>query len=112
MMATPKFTVAIVGGGIGGLASAIAIARLNPANDIKLDIYEGAHAFTEIGAGVGLWKRPWSIMKKLGLADDLAKICKASVISDEIREFDDAFLRILSYQRRTYIRTCIPSPKV
>ena len=98
-MTTPKFTVAIVGGGIAGLASAIAIARLNPANDIKLDIYEGAHAFTEIGAGVGLWKRPWSIMKKLGLAEDLQNICKASVISDELRKFDNVFLQTLSYQQ-------------
>ena len=44
-MTTPKFTVAIVGGGIAGLTSAITMSRLNPDNNIRIDIYEGARAF-------------------------------------------------------------------
>lgn len=84
-MTTPKFTVAIVGGGVAGLTTAISISRFNPNKDINIDIYEGAHAFTDIGAGVGLWLRPWNVMKKLGLTDDLSKICKAPSISYEPR---------------------------
>ena len=81
-MTTAKFTVAIIGGGIDGLTSANALSRLNQENDIKIDIYEGAHAFTEIGAGVGVWKRPWSILKKLGLAEDLSKVTKATIVDE------------------------------
>lgn len=84
-MTTPKFTVAIIGGGIAGLTVAIALSRLNQNKDIKIDIYEGAHAFTEIGAGIGLWKRPYDILKKLGLAEDLAKISRGQAVSYEPR---------------------------
>jgi salicylate hydroxylase len=42
------FTVAIIGGGIGGLALAISCVR----RGIKVQVYEQAHAFAEIGAGV------------------------------------------------------------
>lgn len=80
-MANPKFTVAIVGGGIAGLTAAIAISRLSQNNNIKIDIYEASQAYTEIGAGVGLWKRSWEVYEKLGLSDQLAKICQDPSIS-------------------------------
>ena len=85
-MTNPKFNVAIIGGGIAGLSAAIALSRLNQNKDIEIDIYEGAHAFTEIGAGVGIWKRPWDILKKLGLTEDLAKISRGQTISYEPRK--------------------------
>lgn len=60
------------GGGVAGLTLAIALQQLGK-GDIHSDIYESAKQFTEIGAGVGLLKRPWQVMKRLGLAEDLAK---------------------------------------
>jgi NAD(P)-binding Rossmann-like domain len=42
------------GGGIGGLTLAVALSHYP---DIDVDIYESAHKFTEIGAGIGLWAR-------------------------------------------------------
>ncbi|MCJ1253499.1 hypothetical protein MMC24_001311 [Lignoscripta atroalba] len=42
------FTIAICGGGIGGLALAIGLLCQN----IPIHIYEAAHAFAEVGAGV------------------------------------------------------------
>ena len=42
------FTVAICGGGIGGLALAIGLTR----QKVPFHLYESAHAFAEIGAGV------------------------------------------------------------
>ncbi|KAK7755590.1 hypothetical protein SLS62_002525 [Diatrype stigma] len=45
---TPKFHIAIVGGGIAGITLAIALMKHN----ISCAIYEQGHAFSEIGAGV------------------------------------------------------------
>ena len=44
------FSLAIVGGGIGGLCLAIALNN----NKIPVHVYEAASEFSEIGAGVGL----------------------------------------------------------
>lgn len=41
--------VAVIGGGIGGLCFAVGLLRHN----VPFHIYEAAHAFAEIGAGVG-----------------------------------------------------------
>ncbi|KAF9819331.1 hypothetical protein IEO21_02219 [Rhodonia placenta] len=70
-----KFTVAICGGGVGGLVCAVALSRYP---DIQVDIYEAAHQLAEIGAGIGMWARTWRIMQQLGLDRDLAGIAKAS----------------------------------
>ncbi|KAI2617784.1 mannitol 1-phosphate dehydrogenase [Hypoxylon sp. NC1633] len=49
-MANPKpFDIAIIGGGISGLTLAIALLQEN----VPVTIYESAHKFGEIGAGVG-----------------------------------------------------------
>ena len=50
------------------MTAAVALAR---SSDIKVDIYEAAQAFNEIGAGVVLWPRPWRVMAALGLDKDL-----------------------------------------
>ena len=42
------FTIAICGGGIAGLALAIGLLRHN----VRFHLYESAHAFAEVGAGV------------------------------------------------------------
>lgn len=43
------FTIAIVGGGIGGLVLAIGLLH----RGVRVQVYEAAPAFTEIGAGIG-----------------------------------------------------------
>ena len=43
------FSLAVIGGGIGGICLAITLHDLK----IPCHIYEAAHAFTEVGAGVG-----------------------------------------------------------
>lgn len=95
-MTTPKFTVAIIGGGIGGLTAAIAISRLNQNKDINIDVYEGAHAFTEIGAGVGVYKRPWNVLKELGLTERLMKVNSVPVAVDRPRESNYLFQGVSS----------------
>jgi salicylate hydroxylase len=54
------FNVAIVGGGIGGLAFAIGLSR-HP--HVSFTIYEAAAQFSEIGAGVGFGANSQAAMK-------------------------------------------------
>lgn len=56
---TPKFHIAIVGGGIAGITLAIALMKHN----ISCAIYEQGHAFSEIGAGVAFGPNAVSAMK-------------------------------------------------
>jgi len=68
---TRKFTVAICGGGVGGLTCAVALSRYA---DIQVDVYESASKFAEIGAGIGMWPRTWKIMQALDLDRELAQV--------------------------------------
>ena len=60
----------IVGGGIGGLAAALAVARAGW--DVRL--YERAAEFSEIGAGVQLGPNVTRILRDWGLEDELAAV--------------------------------------
>ena len=60
------------------MTTAIALTHFTKeSKDIKIDVYEAAPKFTEIGAGFGFWSRPWKILKKLGLTDSLEKLLEA-----------------------------------
>lgn len=59
------------GGGIGGLAFAIALAKAGAPVDV--DIYESTAGFSEVGAGIGIWPRVWDDLKILGVEDELRK---------------------------------------
>jgi salicylate hydroxylase len=59
------------GGGVGGLTCAIALSKYR---DIEVTIYESAAKLTELGAGVGIWPRPWRVLEALGVGDDLLKM--------------------------------------
>lgn len=59
------------GGGIGGLLMAVALSKYP---DIRVDVYEAAQRFDEVGAGIGLWPRTWKIIQQLDLQDALAQI--------------------------------------
>ncbi|KAI5116471.1 hypothetical protein M0805_001634 [Coniferiporia weirii] len=96
-MPLPKLSVAICGGGIAGLTAAIALSRLSRGRkDIQIDLYESASEFTDIGAGIGMWRRPWKVMKSLGLDGELRKLCEVPIVEDkpclafEMRKSDQA----------------------
>lgn len=42
--------------------------------DIRVDVYEAAEQFKEIGAGVMIWSKTWHILELLGLAFDASMI--------------------------------------
>ncbi|KAJ7115024.1 hypothetical protein C8R44DRAFT_676103 [Mycena epipterygia] len=69
MASAPKrLRVAICGAGIGGLTLALALSQYP---DIEVEIYEAASTLAEVGAGIGIWPRPWKIMQLLGLEQEL-----------------------------------------
>ncbi|KAI0784966.1 hypothetical protein C8Q75DRAFT_723504 [Abortiporus biennis] len=62
-----NFKVAIVGGGVCGLACAVALANAG----ISVDVYEAASAFSEVGAGIGLGPNAIRILREIGVLDIL-----------------------------------------
>lgn len=63
-------TAVVIGGGIGGLATAIALRRAG----LQAHVYEQAPALTEIGAGLSLWANATKALTQLGLGDHLISI--------------------------------------
>src|SRR5438445_889405 len=60
--------VGIIGGGIGGVAAALAFDRVG----IHATVYERAPELKEAGAGMMLWPNATRVLKSLGLLDDVA----------------------------------------
>ena len=59
------------GGGVGGLTLAFALSR---SPNIRVDIYEAASKFAEIGAGIGVWWRTIQVLTSLGLEEDITRL--------------------------------------
>lgn len=62
-------TAAIIGGGIGGLATAIALTNAG----LQVDVYEQAPELAEIGAGLSLWANAARALAELGLGEEFAR---------------------------------------
>jgi salicylate hydroxylase len=67
--ATP-LRVAIIGGGPGGLSSAIALSKF-PSLSAQITIYEQARELREIGAGIQIGFNCWKVLELLGAAEDV-----------------------------------------
>lgn len=64
---TPKpLRVAIVGGGPGGLGSAIALSKIS---NVRVTVYEQASVLHEVGAGISVGPNSWKVLELLGAAD-------------------------------------------
>lgn len=69
-MARRDISVAVVGGGIGGLAAALSLRRAG----IDVHVYEQAKVLSEVGAGIQISPNASRILHGLGLAGALAKM--------------------------------------
>ncbi|KAJ9641703.1 hypothetical protein H2204_002765 [Knufia peltigerae] len=85
----PPFKVAVIGGGIGGLCTALSL-NYQCGNAIEIDIYEQAPQYKEIGAGVGIGTNAAKLLHNIGLREKIASIAgKRSGIWITFRKFDD-----------------------
>jgi 2-polyprenyl-6-methoxyphenol hydroxylase-like FAD-dependent oxidoreductase len=73
--------IAIVGGGIGGLTTAIALRQ----SGFEPEVYEQAPVLLDIGAAIAVWPNAMRVMRRLGLAD---KILDRAGVMREIRWID------------------------
>jgi hypothetical protein len=63
-----NFNVAIIGGGIGGLSAALALATYNPSlRASNVTVYEQAATYSEIGAGVAIGIQAARVLQKFGV---------------------------------------------
>src|SRR6516225_5099945 len=95
--------VLIVGGGIGGLTAALALAR----QGIASQVIEQAAAFKEIGAGIQLGPNVFRMFERLGLIEPISAfavfpnnlIMFDSITGDEVTRIplDDAFRKKFHY---------------
>lgn len=83
------FKVAVIGGGIGGLFTALSLHH-HCGSALDIDVYEQAPQYKEIGAGVGIGVNAAKLLNKIGLGESVAKISgKRSGIWITFRKFDD-----------------------
>lgn len=85
----PRLTVAIVGGGIGGLCTALSLHH-HCGSELQIDVYEQAPQYKEIGAGVGIGINAAKLLYKIGIGEKVAEIAgKRSGVWISFRKFDD-----------------------
>ncbi|HSV24615.1 MAG TPA: FAD-dependent monooxygenase [Xanthobacteraceae bacterium] len=81
-------SVAVIGGGIGGLAAALCLLKAG----FDVHVYEQAKALGEIGAGINIGPNASRILHRLGISDVLAKTGVKPLRFDQRRWDDGRYL--------------------
>lgn len=66
--AAANLSVAVIGGGIGGLSAALALHQAG----LDVHVYERARTLSEVGAGIQISPNAARLLDRVGLSDDLA----------------------------------------
>src|SRR5258706_3452228 len=66
-MTNTNLSIAIVGGGIGGLSAALSLLQ----SGVDVQVYERARTISEVGAGIAVSPNATRILHRLGLAEAL-----------------------------------------
>ncbi len=85
-MSTNPLRVAVVGGGIGGVAATLALLR----RGLDVQLYEQAPALTEVGAGVAIQPNGVRMLRTLGLGDGITRYA-ARWVDPQFRRPDGSF---------------------
>jgi salicylate hydroxylase len=85
-MSASPLRVAVVGGGIGGVAAAVALLR----RGIDVHLYEQAPALAEVGAGVAIQPNGVRMLRALGLGDGISRY-GARWVDPQYRHADGTF---------------------
>ena len=85
-MGAGSLRVAVVGGGIGGIAAATALLQ----RGLDVHLYEQAPALTEVGAGVAIQPNGVRMLERLGLGDELRRY-GARFVEPQFRNADGSF---------------------
>src|SRR5258705_9449514 len=83
-MAPRDISIAVIGGGIGGLAAAISL--LQAGYDVR--VFEQARWLSEVGAGINIGPNAARILIRLGLGEECAKVAYRSPFFHQ-RRWDD-----------------------
>ena len=83
----------VVGGGIGGIAAAVALARAG----IDVQVHEQAQQLAEVGAGVSLAPNGLRMLERLGVGEGIRRV-GARYASSELRLPDGRAVRHEPYQ--------------
>lgn len=62
--------IIIIGGGIGGVATAISLSRAG----LEPIVYERTSQLREVGAGIALWANATHVLKNLGLLEEAVRV--------------------------------------
>ena len=79
-----KISVGVIGGGVGGLASALHLLQ----SDFDVHLYERAGALSDVGAGIQVSPNASRVLHRLGLAAELARMGVRPVAFHQ-RRWDD-----------------------
>jgi salicylate hydroxylase len=83
----------VVGGGIGGIAAAVALAQAG----IDVEVHEQAQQLTEVGAGVSLAPNGLRVLERLGVGEGIRRV-GVRYASAELRLPDGQVVRHEPYQ--------------
>src|SRR5262245_57510345 len=73
--------IAIIGGGIGGLTTALALREF----EFECEVYEQAPALVDVGAAIAIWPNAMAVLARLRLADQILNLAG---LMKEIRWLD------------------------
>ena len=97
--------VAVVGGGIAGLATALALRQ----RGVAATVYERASELREVGAGIVLWPNGTRVLRDLGVLDAVRRRAGAAD-SVEILRSDGRRLAVLDTSRPDAPSLCVRRP--
>ncbi len=93
-MAVPIKRALVIGAGIGGLCTAIALRQ----RGIDVTVFEQTHAFGLVGAGLTLWANAIKGLRRLGIAEDTlggARVCRSELLDRQGRVLSEISMNAL-----------------